>query len=115
MLGHEGRSLDKLLLTEKQVSELTGLSCTRIRRLWANGTLISPVKLGQSLRWLVRDVEALMMRIQDDPDTRESATGAFADKYDGQFVAGHMRRCHPRELAVLGYTGEEWRAADANG
>jgi excisionase family DNA binding protein len=58
--------MDKLLLTEREVGELTGLSRTTLRKLWAEGTLRAPLKIGRSIRWPMVEIEAFVARLREE-------------------------------------------------
>ena len=58
--------MDKLLLNEKEVGEITGLSRSTLRKLWAEGTLGAPLKIGRSIRWPMADIAAFVARLREE-------------------------------------------------
>ena len=58
--------MEKLLLTEREVGELTGLSRSTLRKLWSEGALGAPLKIGRSIRWPMTDIEAFVARLRKE-------------------------------------------------
>jgi excisionase family DNA binding protein len=65
MFLSEGQ-MEKLLLTEREVGELTGLSRSTLRKLWSAGVLGAPLKIGRSIRWPMTDIEAFIARLREE-------------------------------------------------
>jgi excisionase family DNA binding protein len=65
MFLSEGQ-MEKLLLTEREVGELTGLSRSTLRKLWSEGVLGAPLKIGRSIRWPMTDIEAFVARLRKE-------------------------------------------------
>ena len=65
MFLSEGQ-MEKLLLTEREVGELTGLSRSTLRKLWSAGILGAPLKIGRSIRWPMTDIEAFIARLREE-------------------------------------------------
>ena len=57
--------MEKLLLTEREVGELTGLSRSTLRKLWSEGVLGAPLKIGRSIRWTTTDIKAFVGRLRE--------------------------------------------------
>ena len=62
--------MEKLLLTEREVGELTGLSRSTLRKLWSEGVLDAPLKIGRSIRWPMTDIEAFVVRLREQAQDR---------------------------------------------
>jgi excisionase family DNA binding protein len=56
--------MQKLLLTETETGQVTGLSRSTLRKLWAQGDL-QPVHIGRSIRFVAADVEAFITRLRE--------------------------------------------------
>ena len=57
--------MERLLLTEREVGQLTGLSRSTLRKLWSEGTLGAPLKIGRSIRWPMTEIEAFVGRLRE--------------------------------------------------
>lgn len=57
--------MQKLLLTETEVGEITNLSRSTLRKLWAAGKLV-PLKVGRSVRYPTDDVRSFVARLQEE-------------------------------------------------
>ena len=58
--------MEKLLLNEREVGEITGLSRSMLRKLWAEGTLAAPLKIGRSIRWPMAEIEAFVAHLREE-------------------------------------------------
>lgn len=65
--------MEKLLLNEKEVGEITGLSRSTLRKLWAEGTLGVPLKIGRSIRWPMAEIEAFVARLREEAASQREA------------------------------------------
>ena len=63
--------MQKLLLTERETGEVTGLSRSTLRKFWAQGRLV-PLKIGRSIRYPVTDVEAFVARLRKEAQERRA-------------------------------------------
>lgn len=62
----------KKLLTIDQVAERLGVSRSTTRRMWQDGTLPRPIRIGsRSVRWRVEDLESWVDK-QNQLDTYDS-------------------------------------------
>ena len=61
--------MQKLLLTERETVEVTGLSRSTLRKFWAQGRLV-PLKIGRSIRYSVVDVSAFVARLREEAQER---------------------------------------------
>ena len=58
--------MEKVLLTEREVCEVTSLSRSTLRKLWAKGSLGAPLKIGRSIRWPMAEIEAFIARLREE-------------------------------------------------
>lgn len=64
--------MQKLLLTETEAGQITGLSRSTLRKLWAQGRLV-PLHIGRSIRYPMADVEAFVARLREDAQAQEAS------------------------------------------